>query len=138
MGRIEWHSSSMGGTNGFVNGKLLFNVCYGISQPPHGNDQWVLTSELPVATSKGHETEEVAKERAERVLERFVRSLGATVPPESAQPPVALEGAVAAYFEAWWIQQPVAVEGTTAVQWIKGFAARAFEAGYEKCLEDTP
>lgn len=129
MGRIEWHSSTMGGTNGFVNGKLLFNVCYGISQPPHGNDRWVLTGELPVATSKGHETEVVAKERAEKVLEAFVQRLGATFPvgPETAT------GEPGAAFERWWAAETAhwtangAPVGRDAV---KELAQTAYDAGF--------
>jgi hypothetical protein len=132
VNRIEWHSSSMGGTNGFVNGKLLFNISYGLMQPPHGNDHYVLSGELPVATSKGHKTEGIAKERAERVLEAFIWRLGATLPTPSDQ----VAGEAPTAFQRWWQRQQVAVEGTIAAEWVEGLALRAFAEGLKTGREE--
>jgi hypothetical protein len=130
----------MGGTNGFVNGHLLFNVCYGISQPPHGNDRWVLSGELPVATSKGHETKELAKERAERILEAFVRKLGASFPVEDREAgekaPVAAETHTDEYI-GWLVgfeaeHGPIDAMGASARA---AAVAAAFEAGFALATE---
>lgn len=82
VNRITWHSSSMGGTNGFVGQLSLFHIGYGINQPEDG---FVLSGELPMPTLKGFATEDAAKERAERRLRNFVTHLGASFPPEASE-----------------------------------------------------
>lgn len=129
VGRIEWHGSTMGGTNGFVNGVSLFHIGYGLSQPPHGNDHWVLSGELPVRTRKGFKSQEEAQGGAEKILEAFIQKLGATFPPE---PPQAT-GEPRTAFEAWWAAETAhwtangAPVGRDAA---KELAQTAYDAGF--------
>ena len=78
--RIRWEETPVGFINGYVG--TLDPQAFEIWKPPQASGEWVLTAELPGTESVrfyGDDPEEL-KPEAERLLSRFVTSLGASFP----------------------------------------------------------
>jgi hypothetical protein len=79
MARITWKDGGYSSEDGFVGKLRLFTISYRTRRedPAHG-----LRSDLQGFTSQTwkHDDRDVLKARAERVLEAYVRELGAVFP----------------------------------------------------------
>ncbi|HLJ99532.1 MAG TPA: hypothetical protein VKU39_06445 [Streptosporangiaceae bacterium] len=96
--RIRWEATPLGSPAGHVG--TIDGSLFSIWIPPQASGEWVLTSELPGTEGKrcyGDEPEAL-KAEAERWLEEFVSSLGASFgEPEDA----AITSAARSFTETW-------------------------------------